>query len=178
MSCVFRLLFMSLFELDAESLCTSSTHLQAKQATDKTRFYHVNCWCSRNNPVKCHTKTHCMSENYSRKLKIKDVVTTIRRSISCLFMPWWNQCQSFSLMSKTMKSSMQFSQREQQIRRAIHFWIWPTVLKQLCPLTSWGIQGSLSSCFKGRPEDLKLTHICTHTRLSLHKRQVKVSTWR
>lgn len=43
MSCVFRLLFMFLFELDMESLCASSTDLQAKQAADKTRFYHVNC---------------------------------------------------------------------------------------------------------------------------------------
>lgn len=43
MSCVFRLLFMSLFELDTESLCASSTRFQAKQAADKTRFYHVNC---------------------------------------------------------------------------------------------------------------------------------------
>lgn len=57
----FTLLFMLLFELDKESYCTSFTDLQAKQRVDKTRFHHVNCWCSRNNPVKCHTKLRCMS---------------------------------------------------------------------------------------------------------------------
>lgn len=70
MSSVCRLLFMVLFELDMETYCASSTYLQAKQVADKTRFYHVNCWRSRNNLVKCHTKTRHTSEKEGRKLDV------------------------------------------------------------------------------------------------------------
>lgn len=47
-SYVYRLLFVSLLDLDLKSLGASSAHLQAKQAADKIRFRRVNCWCSRN----------------------------------------------------------------------------------------------------------------------------------
>lgn len=75
-------------------------------------------------------------------------------------------------LKKTQKTSMQFSHRGHGRTRAIHFWLWPTVLKQLCPLTPWGIQGSVSSCFKGRPEDLKVTHTFRHWA------RAKMGTWR